>query len=279
MTAGSPRCLIVGGARRLGAALAVQLAAAGADVAVSSRSPESAAPVLDSIRTLGRRAVVVEGDVTSRLDARHLVRGATTGLDGLDLVVYAASGPFHPTPPEQVDETAWDASVNVIARGLLFCAQAARDVFLAQPGSARPIGLEAGGGPTEREPAVPGTSAAAAATDVPDLAAPRRGTVVALTDIVDGDPWPSLTPHFAAKAAQIMVVRLLAAAWARDGVAVCGVAPGPVDLPDDARRDATERAARRLGYSRLVRPDELAALIVRCTREPALNGGNTIARV
>lgn len=273
------RCLIVGGARRLGAALAVELAAMGADVAVSSRSPQSAGPVVERIEALDRRGVAVGGDVTSRLDARHIVRSAAERLDGLDLLVYAASGPFAPTPPQDVDEGAWDASVDVIARGLLFCAQAARDVFVEQGGAARPIG------PDQNEPAAP-RRAGAPTTGGPgrpasgnDSPVARRGTVVALTDIVEGDLWPRLTPHFAAKAAQIMVVRLLAAAWSDDGVAVCGVAPGPVDLPDDERRDATERAARRLGYPRLLRPAEIAELVVRCSREPALAGGNHVARI
>lgn len=277
------RCLVVGGARRLGAALAVELATAGVDVAVSSRSPASAAAVVARIEGLGRRGVAVGGDVTSRLDARHVIRRAATDLGGLDLLVYAASGPFDPTPPQEIDEAAWDASVNVIARGLLFCAQAAREVFLEQPDGARPIGPHGAVEPAPRHRGSP--AAADAAADVtadtggPALASPRRGTIVALTDIVTGDLWPRLTPHFAAKAAEIMVVRLLAAAWDTDGVAVCGVAPGPVELADDRRRDATERAARRLGYQRLLRPAEIAGLVTRCTREPALNGGNHVARV
>jgi len=247
----SAACLVVGGARRLGAALAVELAGGGADVAVSSRTPAAAAPVVARIEQLGRRAVAVGGDMDSRLEARHVVHTAARELGGLDLVVYAASGPFHPTPPEDLDESAWDDSMNAIARGLLFCAQAAREVFV-QHGGATGDGV----GP-----------------------AARRGTVVALTDMVEGDLWPRLTPHFAAKAAQIMAIRLLAAAWQDDGVAVCGVAPGPVDLPDDERRAATERAARRLGYRRLLRPAEVAAMVLRCTREPSLNGGNHVVRI
>jgi NAD(P)-dependent dehydrogenase (short-subunit alcohol dehydrogenase family) len=251
------RCLVVGGARRLGAAVAVELAASGADVAVSSRSPVSAAGVLARIEKLGRRGAAVGGDVTARLEARHLVRTAAGALGGLDLVVFAASGPFDPTPPELVDEDAWSRSVDVIARGFLFCAQAAREVFLEGSGA----GL-----------------VAAAATDDP-VAAMHCGTVVALTDVTDEAPWPRLTPHYAAKAAEVMLVRLLGAAWASDGVRVSGVAPGPVDLPDDDHREASERAMRRMGYPRLLTPAEIAAAVLACTKDPALSGQNRLVRV
>lgn len=273
----SAACLVVGGARRLGAALAVELAAAGADVAVSSRTPPAAAPVVARIEQLGRRAAAVGGDMSSRLEARHVVRAAARELGGLDLVVYAASGPFDPTPPEDLDEAAWDGSMNVIARGLLFCAQAAREVFLQRRGAPDHAATWGEGGTQDHGGAHDDGGVPASVRD--GDAAIRRGTVVALTDIVEGDLWPRLTPHFAAKTAQITTIRLLAAAWLDDGVAVCGVAPGPVDVPDDERRAATERAARRLGYPRLLRPAEVAAMVLRCTREPGLNGGNHVVRV
>ncbi|MBM3146939.1 MAG: SDR family oxidoreductase [Actinobacteria bacterium] len=273
----SAACLVVGGARRLGAALAVELAVAGADVAVSSRTPAAAAPVVARVEQLGRRAVAVGGDMSSRLEARHVVRTAARELAGLDLVVYAASGPFDPTPPEDLDEAAWDGSMDVIARGLLFCAQAAREVFLQRDGAQGHDGARDEGDLQERG-GVEGQGGRRHEGVEDGAATARRGTVVALTDVVEGDLWPRLTPHFAAKAAQIMTIRLLAAAWQDDGVAVSGVAPGPVDVPDDERRAATERAARRLGYPRLLRPAEVTAMVLRCTREPGLNGGSHVVR-
>ena len=48
--------------------------------------------------------------------------------------------------------------------------------------------------------------------------------------------------HCAAKAAQVQLMKCLALAWGKDGVRVCGVAPGPVLLPDE-QRGATEETA------------------------------------
>ena len=50
-------------------------------------------------------------------------------LGGLDALVYAASGPFVPRQPEQIDEEAWDASMDTIAKGFFFSACAAKERF------------------------------------------------------------------------------------------------------------------------------------------------------
>ncbi len=247
------RCLVVGGTRKLGGAVAIDLARRGVRIAVSTRDPTRMAPCLAELRRLQPGLTVVVGDVRSRLDARHIVRSAAEALGGLDAVIYAASGPFVPQAPEDVDEVAWDASTDVIARGFLFCAQAAREVFLE----------------ALHRPRLTASSAAPPQHSGP---APQRGAIVAITDRVDDHSWPRLASHYAAKAAQIALVRLLAAAWHGDGVRVFGIAPAPVDLPDDERRDATLRAADCQGYCRLVRPEEVAAAILRCLDDPRLTG-------
>jgi NAD(P)-dependent dehydrogenase (short-subunit alcohol dehydrogenase family) len=272
------RTLVVGGSRRLGAALAVELAGGGADVIVSSRTPAAAAPVVARIEGLGRRGAAVGGDVGSRLEAVHIVRCAAETLGGLDLVVFAASGPFDPMPPQSVDEETWAHSMDVIARGFLFCAQAAREVFLERAAGAdtgaESIGPGKGPDSPGAESARPGEASGGTGQAAVASGGPHAGTVVALTDIVEGDPWPGLSPHYAAKAAEIMLVRLLGAAWKAEGVWVSGVGPGPVDLPDDDHRDANLRAAKRLGYPRMLWPSEVAAAILECTRDPRLRGVN-----
>jgi len=241
------RCLVVGGSRHLGRELALSVAAGGGAVIVSSRSLESAQGTADSVDALGRRAAAVTGDVGTRLDAHHLVRAAAQPFGGLDAVLFVASGPFEPHPPQEIDEQAWDASMDVIARGLLFVAQAAREQFLSQ---------------TPR----PGTG--------PLPAHAERGVIVAVTDVLAEKPAAAFAAHCAAKAAQLMLVRVLAKAWAAEGVRVCGVAPGAVDIGGDPRRKATERAAARAPLGRLVLPSEVAAAVKLCISSAAMTGVN-----
>ncbi len=71
-----------------------------------------------------------------------------------------------------------------------------------------------------------------------------------------------------------MLVRVLAKAWAAEGIRVCGVAPGPVDIADDPRREASERAAARTPLGRLSLPSEIAAAVKLCISSAAMTGVN-----
>jgi 3-oxoacyl-[acyl-carrier protein] reductase len=106
---------------------------------------------------------------------------------------------------------------------------------------------------------------------------PTRGVIVAITDVGGEAPWAAFAAHSAAKAAQIALVKALAKAWGPDGVRVCGVAPGPLDLADDRRREASERAAARTVLGRLQRPAEVGAAVRFCLENDYVTGQNLIA--
>jgi len=228
------RILVVGGVRRLGRALALDLAGHGAALAVSSRTQGEAAGVqVAALRAAGAPdAAAIAGDARLPAAAARLVADAQAALGGLDAVVYAASGPFVPTPPQEIDEVSWDASLDTIAKGFFFTACAAHERL------------------------VPG------------------GAIVALTDYLGVQPWASFAAHGAAKAAQIHLVKELARAWAPDGIRVCGVAPGPVDLEDDEHRAATLRAASKVAAERLVTPADIGAAVRFCLETEGVTGVN-----
>jgi NAD(P)-dependent dehydrogenase (short-subunit alcohol dehydrogenase family) len=228
------RLLVVGGVRRLGGAVALDLAAHGAAVSVSTRArTREAEAQAEALLAAGApSAHVVDGDVRGAAGAAALVAAATEALGGLDGLVFAASGPFVPRQPQQIDEVMWDASLDTIAKGFFFTACAARER------------LSTG------------------------------GALVALTDYLGLQPWATFAAHSAAKAAQIHLVKILARAWATDFVRVCGVAPGPVDLEDDEHREATLRAAARVAAERLVAPRDIGAAVRFCLETDGLTGVN-----
>lgn len=234
MNVAGARLLVIGGVRRLGGAVALDLATHGAALAVSTRArTEEAGAQAERLLAAGApSASVVEGDVSTAGGAAGLVAAATEALGGLDGLVFAASGPFVPMQPQQIDETSWDASLDTIAKGFFFSAGAAHER------------LSTG------------------------------GAIVALTDYLGLQPWATFAAHSAAKAAQIHLVKILARAWAPDLVRVCGVAPGPVDLDDDEHRDATLRAAARVAAERLVAPDDIGAAVRFCLETDGLTGVN-----
>lgn len=247
------RCLLVGGTRRLGRELAADLVGAGVRVVVTSRDGVVAARGAEALGG-APGAVGMSADTASAAGARAAVAAAAGALGGLDAVVYAASGTFVPAAPHELDEALWNASFDVIARGFFFTACAAHDLMIGgAPGGG-------GGAPGEGPAAAPAT----------------RGVVVAITDLLGLQAWAGFAAHGAAKAAQIHLVKTLARAWAGDGVRVCGVAPGPVDLVDDERRDAALRTAAHGAAGRLVAPGEVAAAVRFCLENDAVTGTNVI---
>ncbi len=265
------RCLVVGGARRTGRVVALDLAAHGADVAVSTRSAtDEAAQTCAAIRGFGRRAVTVSGDAAVPAEAARLVSAAGEALGGLDVLVYTASGPFDPALPQHADLSAWQASFDVIVRGFFVTACAARDAFVGGPARVSGAATPAAAAPAEAEAAAAGGAVAPPVV----AAAPIRGVIVALTDVLGTTPSAAFAGHGAAKAAQIMLVASLAKAWATDGVRVCGVAPGPIDLPDDPRREATMRAAAKSATGHLVDSAEIARAVRFMIACDALTGVN-----
>jgi NAD(P)-dependent dehydrogenase (short-subunit alcohol dehydrogenase family) len=261
--------LVVGGARRLGRLLALDLAARGADVAISTRSGgDAAAETCAAITASGRRAIAVTGELAAPDEAAAIVDQAAAAFGHLDALIYAASGPFAPQRPEAIDQAAWDASFDTIARGFFFAATAAYRHFTnLQSVAGEPV--------SHGEPTTRATAADTSPTHpVPVGATSAGGVIVALTDTLGVRPSPAFAAHAAAKAAQIMLVQTLAKAWGPQGVRVCGVAPGPVELPDEPRRAALERAAQRTVLGRMAQPDDIAAAIRFCLENEYVTGHN-----
>ena len=118
--------LVTGAAVRVGRAIVLALAEAGADVAVHYRSSGSSAEeVAAQIRAMGRRATTAAADLARPQDCRRLVASALKELGALDLLVHSA-GNFHRASLEQTTEELWDSAMNVNARaGFLLAREAA----------------------------------------------------------------------------------------------------------------------------------------------------------
>src|SRR6185369_3868323 len=73
--------LVTGASRGIGRAVAVALAAAGADVAVNyQHRAEDAAAVVKEIEALGRRASAIQADVSQSSEVARMVESAQTAL-------------------------------------------------------------------------------------------------------------------------------------------------------------------------------------------------------
>ncbi len=117
--------LVTGGARRIGRAIALTLAAAGADVTLTYRtSADEAVETVDAIEQLGRRAFAIECNVRSEGSIRVAVTAAVARHKRLDILVNNA-GVYEAAPLDQITVAQWDAMFETNTRGpFLFAREA-----------------------------------------------------------------------------------------------------------------------------------------------------------
>ena len=224
--------LVTGGSRGIGAATALRLAEAGADVAVGcGQHREAAAEIAGKIAGLGRRAVVVSGDMADPDVPRRVVAETYERLGPVDVLV-ANAGTGTRADLDDVDVAAWDHVMAVNLRAPFLLAQAA----------------------------------------VPHMREQRFGRIVFLSSVaafLGGILSPQYT---ASKAGLIGLAHALAAALAPHGITVNAIAPGLIAtdmLAGDPRLDALERS---VPLGRLGQPAEVADLIVAVARNAYLTG-------
>ena len=133
--------LVTGAQQGIGRAIAVAFAAAGADVALNYLDDHAAAvAVADEVGHLGRRAVLVQGDVSVVAQAGAMMDAAAEQLGRLDVLVNNA-GVFPRVPMLEMREADWDAVLDVNLKGTFFCSQAAARIMVANGTAGTIIGL------------------------------------------------------------------------------------------------------------------------------------------
>ena len=117
--------LVTGGARRIGRGIALALANAGADVAITYRSSHAEAEeTAGDLVALGSRALTVECDVRSEESVRRAIAATISRFGRLDVVVNNAAV-FETAPLEQISLEQWDAVFETNARGPFLVAREA----------------------------------------------------------------------------------------------------------------------------------------------------------
>jgi NAD(P)-dependent dehydrogenase (short-subunit alcohol dehydrogenase family) len=106
------RVALVTGGRRIGQVVAEELARSGADLVLSYRSSrQEAEDAATRVRALGRRALVVQADVSRPEDCAHLATEIGEQMGSLSIVVNMAST-YVKRPLDTIDETAWRADID-----------------------------------------------------------------------------------------------------------------------------------------------------------------------
>lgn len=223
--------IVTGASRGIGAAVARQAARAGWDVCVNYlRAREAAEAVAAEVRAAGRRALVVQGDMSAEADIVRLFEETDRGLGRCGALVNNAGGIVGTR--RRVDEMTWEMVSGTLALNLAGTIVCCREAI-------RRMSTRHGG---------PG----GAIVNVSSLAA-RLGA-------------PNLWMDYAASKGGVDTLTVgLATEVAGEGIRVNGVRPGLIDTELHAAAGMPERAARfgkHIPMGRAGTADEVAAAIV-----------------
>ena len=117
--------LVTGAGKRIGQAIAIGLAQAGCDVAIHYHgSAQGAEETARAVRGAGRRAELLQADLSDATASRGLADQAARALKRLDIVINS-SGVMVRQPVETVTPESWDATLDLNLRAMFFVSQGA----------------------------------------------------------------------------------------------------------------------------------------------------------
>jgi NAD(P)-dependent dehydrogenase (short-subunit alcohol dehydrogenase family) len=116
--------VVTGAARGLGQEYARQFARRGASVVVSDL--RDCADTLRAIENEGGEGLAVRTDVTDSGSTAEMARAAVERFGGIDILINNAAlyGSLKFAPFDQLDESEWDATMNVNVKGIWQCCKA-----------------------------------------------------------------------------------------------------------------------------------------------------------
>jgi len=221
MTMQGRNAIITGGASGIGRAITLQLAAAGANVAVCDLDLAGATAAADLARRQGGRAVPVQVDVSAPVAVRAAVAEARKALGEIQILVCSA-GIGGWSLVTQISDPLWDQMLGVNLDGPFYCARAVLP-DMAEAHWGRIVNISSGAG--------------------------------------QNGGGPGLAHYSAAKAGLLGLTKAMALEFASMGVTVNAIAPGVVDTPILANvpGEHLEELVHRIPVGRLGRPEDIAA--------------------
>jgi len=225
--------LVTGANSGIGRAVALGLAASGADVIVNYIvDPVAAEEVAHTIETAGRRAMAIKADVSNEYDIKSMFARAVAYYGTLHIVVPNA-GLQRDAPIDEMTLEQWKAVIDVNLTGQFLCAREATREF-------------------KRRGVVSAVSAAA-------------GKLVMMSSVHQEIPWAGHANYAASKGGIMQLMRSLAQELAPFAIRVNAVAPGAVRTPINRPAWDTPEAYRDLmtliPYKRIGEPEDIARAV------------------
>ena len=123
--------IMVGGTKGLGQAMALALAAAGADVCIVGRGPAGLIETAEAVSSLGRKGTSFAADVTDEGLVAEMVAFCRETYGKVDILVNS-QGVVHLQPSAEFDTDIWQRVIDVNLKSVFLCCKHAGREMLAQ---------------------------------------------------------------------------------------------------------------------------------------------------
>jgi 3-oxoacyl-[acyl-carrier protein] reductase len=219
-----PVALITGASRGIGKATALLLAEHGFNLAINGMNPESLETLAVLIRRLGRECLIVKGDISEPDTVSSIVSGTVDLFGKIDVLINNA-GITRRISFETMPLAEWERVIRVNLTGTMLCCQ----------------------------------------TVLPLMKRARRGRIINVASVAAKKLNLSASPCYgASKAGILYLTRHLAAEYAKYGIYVNAVCPGPVktDMTSEWTENYRDKVISDVPLQRLGSPEEIAKTIL-----------------
>ena len=217
--------IVTGGAKGIGRAIALALAAEGADVAIIGKADlASAEKVAKEVEGLGRRGLPLMADVTHKGSVDRMVRDVLDTFGKIDVLVNNAGTNIR-GPLEEISEEEWDHVVSVNLKGVFLCSICAGKEMIRS----------------------------------------HRGNIINIAGASAHRCYAENGAFGPSKAAVINLTTQMAVEWAKHNIRVNAVSPGPMMTPATRARIKDKDIRRRIEkipMARVGKPEEVARTVV-----------------
>ena len=222
---GRGKVALITGGKRIGAVVAETLAKAGADIAlVYNRSLAEAAETQSAVTAMGRRAIVVQADVTNEHACNNAVNETVSNLGRIDILINMASL-YSSKPFDELTVADWDRQLAVDLRASFVFSRAAVP-HMKKNGGGRIINF----------------------TDWISASARPR--------------YPGYLPYYVAKSGVKALTEALALELARHQILVNAIAPGPILAPPEMSKEESDNVVKSTPLGRWGGEAEIAKTVM-----------------
>ena len=215
--------IVTGASQGIGKAIALRLATSGADVAIFDLNLSSAEAAADEIKTLDRKALAIQVDVSESEEVNTAVEHVVSYLGRVDILVNNAGIAGRTLPLTELEESDWNSVIGVNLTGVFLCCKAVIGPMIAQ----------------------------------------NYGRIVNIASISGKEGNPTMIPYSVSKAGVICLTKALAKEVTDYDIRVNAVSPAVIETPimEGMAQSTIDYMVNKIPLGRIGKPEEVASVV------------------